>query len=333
MKTSTKYIDLTTDFAYKRIFGTEANKDLLITFINDLFQGRKIIKDLSFNKNEHVGNTVDNGTVIFDLLCTAENGEQFLVEVQRSRHQFLKRRMLYYGSKLISDQAPAGNRAGWNYQVNEVFVIVLMDDCHLPNSNSKAYYHEIALCNLKDKRLFDDTLGFLYIELINFTKKEEELSSDLDHWLYILKHISSMDRMPTFLHKNILKKLFNLAEYSNLNKEDQAMYDVSLKRKWDAYAIKEERRLEKEELKQAKQEAKQAKQEAKQAKQEAKQVKQEAKQVKQEAKQAKQVKEEAKQETQKEVLIRLINRSKLTDQEISEIMDIPVSVIQELRKA
>ncbi|PRD56003.1 hypothetical protein C5749_01550 [Sphingobacterium gobiense] len=53
--TTPVFIDPTTDFGFKRIFGTEANKDLLISFLNELFRGRKLIEDLYYNKNEHVG--------------------------------------------------------------------------------------------------------------------------------------------------------------------------------------------------------------------------------------------------------------------------------------
>src|SRR5690606_1852307 len=113
-----KYIDPTTDYGFKRIFGAEANQELLKAFLNDLFRGRKVIESLVYNKNEHVGDTEGTGSVIFDLTCTAENGERFLIEVQRTSHVNLKRRMLYYGSKLIADQAPKGRRKEWNYGVS-----------------------------------------------------------------------------------------------------------------------------------------------------------------------------------------------------------------------
>ncbi|GAA4169283.1 PD-(D/E)XK nuclease family transposase [Sphingobacterium ginsenosidimutans] len=81
--TPSKFIDLTTDFAFKK-GGTEAQKDLLLAFLNELFSGRKVIRDLVYNKNEHVGDNADIGTVIFDLTCTGNNREQFVIEVQRS---------------------------------------------------------------------------------------------------------------------------------------------------------------------------------------------------------------------------------------------------------
>ncbi len=143
-----RYIDPTTDFGFKRIFGSEVNSDLLIAFLNELFRGRKVIQTVFYNKNEHVGQTEEIGNVIFDLTCTAESGEQFIIEVQRSSQVNLKRRMLYYGSKLIADQAPKGGRREWNYNISEVYVIVLMDGFAMPGADGdKKYLHDICLCN------------------------------------------------------------------------------------------------------------------------------------------------------------------------------------------
>jgi predicted transposase/invertase (TIGR01784 family) len=107
-----KYIDPLVDFAFKKIFGSEPNKDLLIDFLNEVFRGRKQIIDLVYNKNEHPGDIKDEGAVIFDLLCTGDKGERFLIEVQRATQGYFKERALFYTSRLISDQAPKGKRSG-----------------------------------------------------------------------------------------------------------------------------------------------------------------------------------------------------------------------------
>lgn len=229
----TKYIDPLLDFSFKKIFGSEPNKDLLIALLNEIFSGRKRISDLVYNKNEYIGDHSDTGSVIFDLTCTDQDGAQFLIEVQRSNQSNLKKRMLYYSSKLISDQAPKGKRSAWNYQISEVYVIVIMDGFSMPDSNNNLYFHDICLCNRDTGEIFYQELGFMYLELINFVKEEPDLKTDLDKWLYVLKNMSKMEKLPLYLRKPIFEKLFNIAEYNKLTKEEQAMYDVSLKRKWD----------------------------------------------------------------------------------------------------
>lgn len=222
-----------TDFGFKRIFGTDPNKDLLIAFLNEVFRGRKHIVDLVYNKNEHPGDTIYEGGAIFDLLCTGNDGEHFIIEVQRGRQENFKQRALFYTSRLISEQAPKGNRSQWAYNFSEVYLIALLEDFTLEDSPANDYLHDICLCNRDTGKIFYENLGYTYIELRKFVKTEAELTSELDNWLSLLKNMSSMDKIPLYLRKPIFEKLFNIAAYSSLTKEEKAMYDSSLKSKWD----------------------------------------------------------------------------------------------------
>ncbi|SEO98854.1 conserved hypothetical protein (putative transposase or invertase) [Mucilaginibacter sp. OK283] len=228
-----KYIDPLVDFAFKKIFGSEPNKDLLTAFLNEVFRGRKHIVDLVYNKNEHPGDLKDEGSAIFDLLCTGDNGERFIIEVQRAKQGYFKERALFYTSRLISDQAPKGKRNTWGYNIAEVYLIALLEDFTLEDSPANSYLHDICLCNRDTGEIFYDKLGYTYIELSKFVKEETELETDLDRWLYVLKHLSQMDKIPVYLRKPIFEKLFSIAEYTNLTKEEKTMYDSSLKYKWD----------------------------------------------------------------------------------------------------
>lgn len=231
------YIDPLTDFAFKKLFGSEPNKDLLIDFLNGVFRGRKHIVDLVYNKNEHPGETVNEGGAIFDLTCTGNDGEQFIIEVQRGKHGNFKQRAIFYTSRLINEQAPKGKRSEWAYNVKEVYLIALLEDFSLDAGNEQEFLHDICLSNRETGKVFYEGLGYIFIELIKFVKTEAELDTDLDKWLYVLKNMSSMDKIPVYLRKPIFEKLFNIAEYSNLTKEEKTMYDTSLKRKWDNKAV------------------------------------------------------------------------------------------------
>ncbi len=239
-----RYIDPLVDFAFKKIFGSEPNKDLRIAFLNEVFRGRKHIVDLVYDKNEHPGDLKHEGAAIFDLLCTGENDEKFLIEVQRGRQGNFKERALFYTSRLISNQAPKGNRSEWAYNLTGVYLVALLEDFTLPASPGDEYLHDICLCNRETGEIFYDKLGYTYIELRKFVKGDGELETELDKWLYVLKNMSRMDKIPVYLRKPIFEKLFNIAEYTNLTREEKNMYDSSLKYKWDNknvldYAIKE----------------------------------------------------------------------------------------------
>ena len=76
-------------------------------------------------------------------------------------------------------------------------------------------------------------MGFKFLELPKFVKTEDQLETDLDRWFYLLKHMSSLDRVPAVLNKRVFQKVFKIAEVSKLSKEERAMYDSNLKAKWD----------------------------------------------------------------------------------------------------
>jgi len=199
---------------------------------------------LVYNKNEHPGDLKDEGSAIFDLLCTGDNGERFIIEIQRAKQGYFKERALFYTSRLISDEAPKGRRSAWGYNIAEVYLIALLEDFTLDNSPANTYLHDICLCNRDTGEIFYDKLGYTYIELSKFVKTDEELETDLDRWLHVLKNMSRMEKIPVYLRKPIFEKLFSIAEYTNLSKEEKTMYDSSLKYKWDNknvidYAVKE----------------------------------------------------------------------------------------------
>ena len=221
------------DFGSKKIFGEEPNKDLLIAFLNEVFQGRKQITDLVYSKNEHPGDTLEEGGAIFDLLCTGMNGEQFIIEVQRPKQDNFKKRAIFYTSRLISEQAPGGKRSAWDYAVREVYLVALLDGFSPEDTPPAAYLQDIFLCYSGIGVVFYNDLGYIFIELLKFAKTEHELVTDLERWLYVLKNMSRMKKIPVYLWKPIFEKLFQIASYSNLTREEKRMYDTSLKRKWD----------------------------------------------------------------------------------------------------
>ena len=235
-----RYIDPLSDFGFKFLFGSAANKELLISLLNSIFRGKKNIKDLVFNKTEFVGETEQLGAVVFDLSCIGSNDEKFVIEVQSTSHVNFKKRMLYYGCKLITDQAPKGRRQHWNYAISEVYIIALLANFSISNSNNVGdWLNYIRLFNSDSCSVFDEDFVFIYIELVNFTKGVEALENDLDRWMYILKHLPYLTDQPINTQGSVFEKLFNIAEYSKLNMEEKEMYDVSLKRLWDQEVVRQ----------------------------------------------------------------------------------------------
>ena len=144
----TKYIDLTSDFGFKKLFGSEPNKDLLISFLNAIFQGTKVIQDLEYTRQEELGDGLDEGGAIFDLVCTGEDGEKFIIEVQRAGQRNFKKRAVFYTSRLISNQAPKGRRAAWGYDITEVYLVALLDGFTITEL-SEPHLHHVYLSQIR----------------------------------------------------------------------------------------------------------------------------------------------------------------------------------------
>jgi predicted transposase/invertase (TIGR01784 family) len=113
MSLTEKYINPFTDFGFKRLFGTEFNKELLIDFLNQVLQGKEQIQDLTYLNPENHGKTEADRKAIFDLYCENGVGEKFIIELQNVKQQYFKDRSIFYATFPLQQQAPKGK--DWDY--------------------------------------------------------------------------------------------------------------------------------------------------------------------------------------------------------------------------
>ena len=224
-----RYISLLTDFGFKRIFGTAPNKDLLINFLNSLFDGRKVIKSLKYSNSEHVGDIYTERKAIFDVYCESEDGEKFIVEMQNASQKFFKDRSVYYSTFPIREQAPKGDT--WNYKLNPVYTVALLNYDMKDETafDMNEISHHVQLCDTATKRVFYDKLEFIYVEVAKFNKTENELVTPYDKWLYALKNLSSLNERPAALRDKIFDRLFQVAEIAKFTPVELKEYEDSLK--------------------------------------------------------------------------------------------------------
>jgi predicted transposase/invertase (TIGR01784 family) len=220
-----KYINLLTDFGFKRVFGTEPNKQLLIDFLNTLLPAHHRIYDVTYKNNENLGNTVLDRKAIFDIYCQAETGERFIVEIQKAKQNFFKDRSVYYATFPIQEQALKGD---WNYQLTAVYTVGILDFIFEDCKYEDTLLHTVELKN-QNCEVFYDKLKFIYIELPKFTKSLDELESHFDKWLFLLKHLSELSDRPQPLKERIFNQLFEVAEIANFSPIEQENYQDSLK--------------------------------------------------------------------------------------------------------
>ena len=113
-KMKAKYLNPFTDFGFKKIFGEEASKPLLLDFLNALLPISDKIVDLTFKNNEQLGQTDLDRKAIYDIYCENEKGEKFIVELQKAKQNYFKERTIYYSTFPIREQAEKGE---WNYNL------------------------------------------------------------------------------------------------------------------------------------------------------------------------------------------------------------------------
>lgn len=223
-----KYINPFTDFGFKKLFGEEPNKDLLLDFLNELLKEEQgDITDLTYMKTEHLGATDVDRKAIFDLYCENEKGEKFIVELQKSKQNFFKDRTIYYSTFPIREQA---KRSEWNYRLNAVYTIAILDFVFDSDKNNPyKYRYDVKLTDTETCKVFYDKLTFIYLEMPKFNKTVDELETRFDKWLYVLKNLNRLDRIPERLREQVFEKLFETAEIAKFTPEQIRSYEDSLK--------------------------------------------------------------------------------------------------------
>ena len=217
-----------TDFGFKRIFGTDPNKELLINFLNSLFDGEEVIKDVKYLNSENVGDVYTERKAIFDVYCENEQGEKFIVEMQNAYQTYFKDRSLFYSTFPIREQAPKGS--DWNFCLKKVYVVALLNYKMSDEAfDSTDTIHTIALMDTKTNKVFNAKLMFKYVEVGRFDKTDEELTSLSDKWMYVLKNLSRLDNRPSSLREKIFTKLFDAAAIARFSPTELREYEDSLK--------------------------------------------------------------------------------------------------------
>ena len=223
-----KYINPFTDFGFKKIFGEEASKPMLLDFLNAILPNQNKIVDLSFKNTEQLGQTIADRKAIYDIYCENSQGEKFIVELQKAKQNYFKDRTIYYSTFPIQEQAEKGE---WNYRLNPVYCIGILDftfDDYEKESEKSEVFHEIKLKNQNGK-VFYDKLTYIYLEMPNFVQKEEELKTRLDQWLYFIKHLEDFQVIPNIFIDEVFSQAFEKAEIAKYSKTELDNYENSLK--------------------------------------------------------------------------------------------------------
>lgn len=147
--------------------------------------------------------------------------------MQKSKQNFFKDRSVYYSTFPIQEQA---EKSDWNYKLKAVYTIGILDFIFdSDKSEPEKYRYDVKLQDIETNNTFYDKLTFIYFEMPKFNKSIDQLETRFDKWLYVLKNLNKLDRLPEKLKGEVFEKVFEVAEISKFTREEYISYEDSLK--------------------------------------------------------------------------------------------------------
>ena len=221
-----KYIDPFSDFGFKLIFGQEENKDVLIGFLNGLFEGERVITDVQYLDKEQLPGDKKERRMIYDIYCQTEQGEHIIIEMQKLPQKHFKERALLYLARVLDRQSMRG-KSGNNYDVNAVYGVFFMN--FTEDRMARKLRTDVALADRQSNEHFSDKLRMIFIQLPEFRKREEECETFFERWIYNLKNMNILHSLPWKEEYKEFKRLSEICETANLTPEQRASYERSIK--------------------------------------------------------------------------------------------------------
>ncbi len=235
-----RFIDPMVDWSFKRIFGSEVNKDILIEFLKVIFPDMGIT-DISYIPTEQLGIMEEDRKAVFDVLCRTADGKEFLVEMQRGAQRHFFERALFYTSfpimkqgrkSLAEEEKKEDGGKPWNFRLDGVFFLGVLN---FKYEEDELTEHRYRLREATTGKLMTDKLEFVFVEVAKFDKGESELETDLDRWLYMLKNLSGLLERPAALRDRIFGRIFDVAEFASLDDDDKKKYINAMNTERDTY--------------------------------------------------------------------------------------------------
>jgi len=240
-----KFADPKNDLAFKKIFGNEKKKEILISFLNAVldFKGEKRIVDVKIVNPYQVPKIEDLKETILDIKAKNEKGEEFIVEMQKRNLGDFAKRSLYYTSKAYVSQLDKKQDYS---KLKKVYFIGILNFNIFEGDN---YITRHLILNQETLKQELKDFEFTFIELPKFNKKLNELETILDKWIYFIKYAQDLTMIPKeFANIEEFREAFEEAMQYKWDKKEQEVYEyIGLKEYDEIHALetaKKEGKLE-----------------------------------------------------------------------------------------
>ena len=236
-----RYADLTLDKGFKIVLGRVGSEEVLRHLLNRLL-GTSIVH-LEYRNTEHPGMTEDERSSRFDVYCEDENGGCFQVEMQNWSQKFFYKRAVYYSSLVLMDQAAKAQKEfketigketgkGWDYNFQPLYVVSFLNYKNWTSNNAQAkrnpYISTYRYVDIETGDELSDSTNLVFIDLHNFTKKEEECESLEDIWMYSIKNMHSLLVCPEKFKGTEIEDLYTKSELAKMTIEQRLKYEEDI---------------------------------------------------------------------------------------------------------
>ena len=235
-----KFINPFTDVGFKRIFGQEFSKPLLLDFLNSLLEGEKHIVNLTFLDKEQPALYDEDRSLIYDIYCETDEGEHIIVEMQNKSQPYFKSRSIYYISESIARQGERGS--SWNYAIDSVYLIAFLN--FIPLYFKQQFRTDVVLAEKNTVDQFSDKLRMIYLQLPLFKKEADECENQVERWIYLLKNMETLSRLPWAAQSAVFKKLESIADVGAMSRDERLKYDEALRKYRDTINVFEGVRMD-----------------------------------------------------------------------------------------
>jgi predicted transposase/invertase (TIGR01784 family) len=224
-----KFVDVKNDIAFKKIFGNEKKKIILISFLNAVMKlrGKDIIEEVEILNPYQLPIIKNLKASIIDVKARNKKGETYIIEMQVAEPEGLDKRLLYYASKEYSQQIESGE---FYTRLKPVIFIGIFD---FKFTEGDKYLSCHAVCDVENGERIIRDMDFYFIELPKFNKLLSELDEITDKWIFFLKEAENLEVIPENLEDDGLKAAYHDASKYVWTKEELDAYDYAAMREQD----------------------------------------------------------------------------------------------------
>ena len=237
-----RYLDPKNDIAFKKIFGTEKHKDLLIHFLNDILGNEDKIIDVEFLKTYQDPEAASKKQSIVDVLCKDEKGVRYIVEMQVAKSAGFEERAQYYAARAYVDQMKKG---GLYEGLKRIIFLAISDFIMFPNK--AGYKSDHVTLDKKSNEHDLKAFSFTFIELPKFNKTKAEikkLNNLIEKWCYFFKYATDTtdkDLEQLIGSDIVIKDAYEVLDRFGWSDEELLTYESEIKRRMDEEAIERQK--------------------------------------------------------------------------------------------